>query len=451
MPSWSRGQKQVLARMGKFMQSGWFVKGDEDSNQSRRALIAHNITANLIGNLIGGNFFTGLLIVLRADDAFVGLITMLTFGANLLQLFAPYVLERFERRKPLLIALKIIAHLVSIVFIGLIPLLPAHLHTQLVLLAISVTLVNSLGAVMSPGISVWHIAHIPPRVRVQYFSLVSMLNGSFIALFNLLGSLVVDHFKLQGQELSGLLFLRGIALIIAVLDIYLLFRIKELPRSQPQGKVSLKSLFTLPFLHPAYLRSVAIVLLWSLVVNLPGGFYSVYLLRELNVSYSYITLVNALNVLVLLLLTPLWRKIFLKYSWLKPLSLAILALAPHYAVLAFVSKGLFILYPIGMVWSFVCSSGINLAFASVAFLNLPEGKQTLFVGFYSTANFLAALTAATLARTFITKLNGLRFTLLGVQFGEKQLLMLLVSVLMLGVGLAVRYIARKNSQEGLEC
>ncbi|NLE69597.1 MAG: hypothetical protein GX611_05340, partial [Clostridiales bacterium] len=108
------------------------------------------------------------------------------------------------------------------------------------------------------------------------------------------------------------------------------------------------------------------------------------------------------------------------------------------------------LYPIGVIWSFICTCGINLAFSSVAFINLPQENQTLYIGFHSTANFLAALTAATLARAFVTRLGGLRFTLLGVPFGEKQLLMLIVGALMVGVGLAIGAIAKKNIKEGLE-
>lgn len=70
-PNRYSSQKAVIARVGKFISSGWFIQGDEQSNASRRSLLAHNILANVIANLIGGNFFTGLQIVLKADDAFV--------------------------------------------------------------------------------------------------------------------------------------------------------------------------------------------------------------------------------------------------------------------------------------------------------------------------------------------------------------------------------------------
>lgn len=444
------GQKAILARMGKLVSSGWQVSGDEASNQARRSLIFHNLTANVTANLIGGNFFTGLMILLQADDAFVGLMTMLIFGANLLQLLSPVLLERFSRRKPLLIGIRVLIHLVNILFIGLIPLMPLAQQTRLVFLGFSVFVVNALGAIAGPGFTVWHIAHIPPGVRVQYYSLVTMLNGIFIALFNLLGSGVVDLFKASGQELWGLSVLRVLALLLAAVDILMLLRIPELPRRQPAQRIRLRSLLTQTWGQKVYLRSILVVVLWSLVVNMPGSFYTVYLLRELQVSYSYIMLVASLNVVVLMLFTFLWRRVYLKYNWLRPLGLAILLLAPHYAILAFVSPGRLFLYPIGVIWSFLCMCGINLAFTSVAFINLPEDNQTLHVAFYSTANFLAALTAATLGRSFVTGLRHLRFQLLGVPFGEKQTLMLLVGLLMVGVGVVILRVARLNQKQGLE-
>jgi len=434
---------KLLPGVRRRIESGWIIDGD-DSNSPRRMIVMHNLTANIIANLIGGNFFTGLMLLLQADDAFVGLMTILIFAANLLQLFAPYVLERFERRRPLLIGLKIITHLINIVFVGLIPLFPAPVQTRLAIFGFLIFFINALNAFMAPGVTVWHIAHIPNKVRVSYFSLISMLNGVGIAIFNLLAALLVDSFKQQGHELWGLELLRGFALLVAVADVYALLHIKELPRAKPLRKINVKDLFVKPWAEKVYLRSVLVVFLWSFTVNMPGSYYTVYLLRELHIGYSYITGIAAFNVLMLLLFTPLWRKIYMRFSWLKPLSIAIWMLAPHYFLLAFVSEGLHMLYPIAVIWSFLCTCGINLAFSSMAYLNLPEHNQTLFIGFYSTANNLGALSAAVLATSFVTALSGLRFGLFGVVFGEKQLLMLIVGVLMIGVGFGVRHVYQKN-------
>ena len=442
--------KRMLHSVGKIVHEGWFVQGDEQSNASRRALLTHNVTANLIANLIGGNFLTGLMILMQADDAFIGLIPMLTFAGNLLQLLSPYILERFNRRKPILIAVRSVMHTINILFIALIPILPAGLHTRLILLAASVLTVNILNAFLNPGMSVWHMAHIPPRVRVQYFSTVHMLNGVFIALFNLGGSYVVDRFKTGGQELLGLEILRAAALVIAAFDIINLLRIRELPYAQAAKRVSLRELFIKPFRNKVYLRSVLIIFIWSLLANMPGSFYTVYLLKEQHVSYSYINTVALFNVVVLLLMTPLWRRIYLKHSWLKPLSYAMMFFSSHYFLLSFASGKLLFLYPIGMILNYLFVSGINLAFSSVGYLNIPDDNQTMYISFYATANNLAALFAATIARAFVSGLGGLRFQILGVPFGEKQLMMLMLGFLMLAGGFIIRRIYQQNKAQGYQ-
>lgn len=437
---------QVMAR---HVGQGWIIPGDE-SNGPRKALVWHNLTANIVGNLVGGNFYTGLMLLLSADDAFVGLMTIFNFGANLLQLLSPYVLERFDRRRPLLIALKVLIHLINIVLLGMVPFLPVEAQVRLIFFAAFTLALHTANAFMAPGVTVWHIAHIPARVRVSYFSLVSITNGVGIAAVNYLAALLVDRFKAGGQELWGLETLRIIALVIAAADILLLFRIRELPRQKAPRKINLRDLFVRPWGERLYLRSVLVVFMWSLIVNLPGPYYQVYLLRELNIDYSYITGVAAFNVVMLVLFTPIWRNVYLKRGWLKPLSLAVWMLAPHYLLLAFMSPGHHWLYPAGMIWSFVCTSGINLAFSSIAYVNLPAENQTLFIGFYSTVNNLGALAASMIARAFVTRLEGLRFSLLGIGFGEKQLIMIIAGVLMAGVGLGIRVIYNKNLAEHAE-
>lgn len=442
--------RHMLGSFGKILHEGWFVEGDDLSNSSRQAILLHNAMANIMGNLIGGNFLTGMLILMQADDAFIGLIPMLTFAGNLLQLLSPYILERFEKRKPILITVRAVMHTINIAIIGLIPLMPGAVQTRLAMLAASILVVNVLNAFLNPGMSIWHIAHIPPRVRVQFFSTLHLLNGVAIAVFNLLGSFVVDKLKGQGQELLGLELLRVLAYVIAVADILNLLRIKELGYGQAPGRVGLRELFIKPLRNKIYLRSVLIIFIWALFVNMPGSFYTVYLLKEQQVSYSYINIVAMLNVVVLILAMPVWRRIYLKHNWLRPLSFAMMLFSAHYLMLAFASGRLLFLYPIGMILNFLCVSGINLAFSSVGYLNIPEDNQTMYISFYATANNLAALFGATLSRAFVAGLSGLRFHIFGVPFGEKQLLMLIIGFLMLGGAMIIHHVYRLNKTQGYQ-
>lgn len=447
-PRKQRLPRRMVSKCRERLCEGWCVPGDGE-NKDRSYLVQYNLTANIIANLIGGNFYTGFLILLEADDAFIGLMTMLVYAANLLQLFSPILLERLKKRKPLLVTLRILYHLLNIAFIGLIPLVSGVTQVRMTLLAVVVLVVNAINAVMSPGLSVWHMGHIPPKVRVPYFSVVSIVNGVGVAVCNLAASALVDVFKDYHFELYGLLIVRAIALLVAIYDVTLLIKVKDVPFSGGP-KVRLLDFITKPWREKAYLRTVLIAFLWNMSANIMGSYYTVHLLRNVGVSYSFITVVSMLNIPILLLATPVWRRIFTNYSWIKPLSIALLIFAPRYLIESFVTKELLFLFPIGEVWCYICLAGINYAFCSMAYINIPAKNQTIFIGFYSTICNLGALIGATLGRTFVTTFEGLNITVLGVILGEKQLLMASVGVVMVLIALTTRTIWKKNAAEGVE-
>lgn len=72
---------------------------------------------------------------MHADDGFIGITTMISTAANMLQMFAPLLLERFPRRKALLLTLYTIMMAMNILHVGLIPLFPIGQQAQLALVA----------------------------------------------------------------------------------------------------------------------------------------------------------------------------------------------------------------------------------------------------------------------------------------------------------------------------
>ncbi len=446
LPSLSQLAGGVRRSLSNFLLGGWYFPGDENS-RNRACHLTDNCTYNVQANLAGGNFYTGLLLLLGADDGFVGLMNMLNFAANLLQCIAPLFLERFKQRKRLLIAMRCVVYFVNIIFIGSIPFFDLGRRIRLTMLGLGVMVVQTTIALCSPGFSIWHIQFLPQNIRVRYFSLLSMINGIGVALFNLAGSAVVDICKANGSELMGLTILRGIALLFAVVDVIALSRMKEYPYSQAEKRFTLKDLVVSPFREVKYLRTIGITFVWNLAANIPGAYYTVYLLKNLEVSYSFITLANFLNVPILLLLTPVLSRFLRRFSWLKTLNVAIALYAPHYILLGLITKSsVYYLYPLTLAYAFILAVGINLAFANVPYINMPEKNQTVFIGFYSTMANLGALIGVTIGRQLVELLHPVQLSFLGIPFVDKQILVLLVGCAMGVTALAV-YFLRKNVQE----
>ena len=118
---------------------------------SRRNIMFSNYTGGVINNLIGGNFFTGLLILMNADDSLMGLITMAALFGNLLQVLSPLFLERFKSRKKILITCRGIIYLFNILIIGIVPYLPINNKVKLMMILAFILFINLLNAIIAPG------------------------------------------------------------------------------------------------------------------------------------------------------------------------------------------------------------------------------------------------------------------------------------------------------------
>lgn len=421
---------------------GWYFKGDPMS-ADRGRLVLCNYTSNIIANFVGGTFWTGLLLCLNADDGFIGTLSIISTGANMLQCLSPLLLERFPKRRTLLTVLRAVLYFLNVLMIGLIPLFPAGRQTKLYMTGIGVLLVNVINAFISPGLSIWHVQSLPNNVRRSYFSLITMTVGAVVAVCNLLGGWLVDAFAAHGMQYYGLLALRGIALILCVLEIRMYFRIREYPYESSGAEFAVKDLFVKPLREKKYLLTVGVAFLWNLTANIPGSYYSVYLLRNVEMSYSTLTLISMLNVPIVLLLTPVWRRLLSKYDWFKTLYVSMAAYLIHYVLLSLVTKASAWVYPISQLWAYVFAIGINLSFTGIPYVNMPEANQTVFIGFYSTFANFAALLGVTIGKSFVMATENAGFSIGSLVFTNKQLVVLLAAFLMCFAVLGIRLIDRR--------
>ncbi len=424
-----------LSRLGAFR-----VEPDELAVNRRRVIVANNASGVSV-NLVGGSFITGLLLLLGADNAFMGVISMIGFLGNLFQIFAPLLLERFERRKTLLIACRVGGALINVVLVGVSALLPLEQSVKLMLILSALLAFNIISALATPGLMVWHIKSVPDSVRARFFALLNATSGAFVYLSIFLGSQLVDLFRARGSELTGLIVLRGIALVMVAVDFFFLLRVKEYPTAPAARRIRLRDLLLLPLREPKYLITTLMSFCWSFAFNLPGPYYTIYMLRDMGVSYSFLNSVGLANIPIILFIMPLWRRRIDRNSWTKTLAVAMAVFLLHYIGLAFVSPSSIALYPVTMIFAFLILPGVQLALANLPYMNIPAQNQTVYIGFFAAASNLAALLGVFCGRAFVGAAGTV--TVLGFAFGNKQLLMLLTAAVMLVGVVVISTVGRK--------
>ena len=286
-------------------------------------------------------------------------------------------------------------------------------------------------------------------MRGSFFTVITMTVGAVVAVFNLIGSNIVDFFDARGQEYLGLMILRAFCVLMVVADTISYAKIKEYPYPGSENKFTVKDMLLSPFKEKKYLRTVAMTFLWNIAANIPGSYYTVYLLQEIEVNYSFIMTVSMLNVPAVLLLTPVWSKMAAKYnmSWFKMLYVAMGFYMIHYVLLGLVTPGTVWLYPVACMLAYVMGIGINLSFTCIPYVNIPEKNQTAFIGFYSAVANFAVFVGVFIGRTFVTHTEELHLNLLGMAFGGKQMLVLLTAAMMAISVFFIAQIDRINTAE----
>jgi hypothetical protein len=444
--------KRIMLGLRDYLIGGWYFTGDEQS-KDRMSLLLFAFTNNIVANLVGGNYFTGLLLLMDADDGYIGLMGMIPFAANIVQLVAPMVIERYTRRKNFLTWFRFAALMVNSLVISLIPFIPVSHQLQLTMVALALVLVNCTHAFLNPGFAMWHTQFLPNQIRPAFFASQSIGVAVLVAVVTMGASALVDVFKRAGNELAGIMVVRGIAVALNFLDLYLLTRMREYPYESTGVKLRLGDVFTKPLKDKIYMRSVAIGVLWSFVANIPSSFYTVYLLQNIKVSYTYITALTLLNIPCMIFFTPLWRRLIGRDgSWFKVIQVAMSGYLLHYVILSLVTvQNYTYMYPLALMIAYPLGAGITLGFANVPYINMPKQNGTVYMALYSTSCNVAAFLGVMLSRSIMRNTEGVAVQVLGTMMINKQFYLLLVAALMLLATLSIYLLRRNLKQRGYDC
>lgn len=415
----------------------------EEFAKNRLYILWFAIYANIVVILYGGYFFTGLLLKLGANDAYMGYITVVTYAGNIAAIFSPLIIERFKKRKKMLLISRGVYYLLLLGFITVLPYVGLNNGVRLSMILTVIALVNLISSLTGSGMSVWHLQSLPENVRSSFFSNLNMIIGILnMVLLNLAG-LFADYFKARGQELLGIILLRCAACLFAVLEIYNLSRLKEYPYPQPESKLSLLEIFRRPLMNSRYRAVMAIIVIWTLTATIPGPFYQVYLIKDLKISYSFLSVVNLLNIPVLLIAMPLWGRIIGRLGDVKLFAPLAGMLLLHFVSLAFVTNANYQwLYPVSVFYYFLIAAGITQVVSLMPYKFIPESNQSNFISFYGAVSTLAALLGTLIGQQFIVYTENLSLSIIGLQLGNKQIIMVVTGFAVFAGALAMYAINR---------
>jgi MFS family permease len=411
--------------------------------QYGRRLMTQEGTLWAIMNAIavpGGLVLTGFALYMGADAFVLGLVSALPLIAALLQLWTPQFLVLLGSRKRVTIYSLAIARLLLLPLTALALvawLLPEQKGLWLILFLVILTLSSGFTAIGGTTWLSWAATMVPLEKRASYFARRSTIVGLMGLVVTLAAGTLLDNWKKtpnsKEADPAAYFVLMLVAAIFSLTTIFLLKKTPDIATAPPPGIPRPKfqdSLIAtwklLPLRNYLIFRAV-----WLFAVGLVLPYYTVYMLQNLHLSFTEISILQNAGMLAMLIVTPFWGQIADKYgnsrviywtSWFKVFYILLWALIipgqPFWPLLA-------------LHLTLVVDAGLTLSSGNLL-MNLMPSHGAENVGYFSV--FVAATSVISsigpfLAGITIGIISGNQVNLLGMEFGAIQVIFLASGVL----------------------
>ncbi len=426
--------------------------GMTDSLRRNLYLIIFSSMFGMAMNIIvSGAAWTGFLRdIIRADDFQLGLISAIPVAANTTQLFISYIMERKRNRRFLFLFFGILGRSLWIP-IGLIPFFIPEVAGSLRswTVVVLVALIAGGNSFVNLGFNSLMGDLVPLRIRGRYFSVRQRIFMTAGIVTGLLVSWIMDSVGMLGYTIV----LVG-AGVFGMADLSFFFFVEwpAMRTPAPEEKQdSFLSMIVTVFKDKNYMKVVFFYTAWYFAIFVSAPFFNVYMLENLRMDYTQITLYNQItsNVMMVLFISR-WGRLMDRYGSKPILQIVTLActIPPFLWIFTTPQATWFIIFLNligGTFWP-----PIDLGQQNLSLSQAPEKNKSMYLAvFFATANLLGiALGNAVgggLVKGVYINLEEMKHSFIGVTLNRYHYIFLTSAVLRL---LCVLFMLPKLQEAG---
>jgi len=268
------------------------------------------VTAGMLGTIVttGPVWSAFQRQILGANDFQLGFISAIPFAASALQIFMSYIMEKRRNRRFMFLFMGLLGRSLWIV-IGLVPYILPNFSVDLRiwLVVVFVVMVSTGNAAVGLGFGSLMGDLVPMRIRGSYFSVRQMISLASGVIAGLLISTMIDRIGRPGYTIA--LVLAGIT---QLMDVGCFFFIKWPPMAESEGtSLSFFAMLREVFANKPFVKLLIFYSVWLFSVNIAGPFWNVYMLEDLRMNFTEMSLYTQIisNITTVLIISRWGRQI----------------------------------------------------------------------------------------------------------------------------------------------
>src|SRR5659263_12205 len=368
-------------------------------------VIMDGLTTQAIATLTGGVFLVAFALKLGASNLTIGILAAIPPLGQLIQLPAIYIVEKYRVRREICV----LSTAVSRSFWLLIAMIPFlfFIKNPINLLIIALILNVAFSAIGACSWNSWMRDLVPVNQMGSFFG-KRMIYASIVGIiFSLAAGIFIDYWKQlhPDNELYAYSYIFFIGFVEGMFGLYFLSKTPEPRMVVPEEKINFYRLLLQPFKDSNFKNLIIFLGSWNFAVNLAAPFFTVYMLRRLNLDMSTIIILMVLNQVISMAFLHLWGKYSDRYSNKSILSIngpLFIVCILAWTFTARPEKYIFTmpLLVIIHILMGISTAGITLSSGNIGLKLAPKGQATSYLAASSFVNSLAAGIAPVLGGLF---------------------------------------------------
>ncbi|MBF0448357.1 MAG: MFS transporter [Magnetococcales bacterium] len=381
---------------------------EQDLEKGLRMLLFDGACTQVMGVLAGGAFLVAFALHLGASPLVIGIIAALGPLTQILQIPAILLIDRLRQRRKVVV----IASLWSRMFwfpAALLPwIAPEPLQAPLLLLCLS--LYYAMGTVSGLAWTSWMQDFVPSEILGRYMGRRMAIAVGVGAAISLAAGLGVDYGKRWFDEITIYAFYLAIGGLFGLAGAVFLAKTPE-PRMLETPPADFMRLLREPFREKNFRQLLIFLGSWGFAVNLAAPFFTVYMLKRLDISMGWIIGFSVLSQLANMASLNLWGRLADRFSNRSvlmesgPIFILSLLIWPFTSMPDSYALTLPLLALIHVLTG-ISTAGVALASGNIALKLAPKGRSTSYLAVNGMISGLAATLSPILAGVLATVLDG---------------------------------------------
>lgn len=378
---------------------------DKEVQSGLQAVIKDGLASQAMVTFTGGAFLVAFALKLGASNLVIGLLAAVPPLMQLLQIPSIYLVEKVRNRR----AISVYASALSRTMWLLIALLSVFLSAKagLAILIGALAIHAALGAVSACSWGSWMRDLVPQGKLGSFFSKRMRLATALGIALYLAAGFYIDLVKKRFPDLElygySTLFLLGF--LAGMVGVYFISTIPEPRMAAREGKSGFFELILVPFEDLNFRRLITFLGSWNFAINLAAPFFTVYMLKRLQMDMSFIIALTVLSQITNLTFLRIWGRFSDRFSnksvlaLCSPLFLACI-LAWTFTTMPEKHLGTIPLLIAIHIFMGISIAGVTLASGNIALKSAPKEQATAYLAANGIISSLAAGIAPILGGKF---------------------------------------------------